>query len=149
MKKYVILLLILFTFGCNKTTKNEENNNKPTPVSENVVEINLFHWSQCSHCQEEIAWLKEIEKRKDYIKINYYEVTEYTELSDKVREELAVLGDGVPLTVIGTDYILGFGDSTKARLMNLIEKYHEKDYCDIVSLVSEGKDTTECYLQNA
>ena len=147
MKKYIMILLIILLVGCN-AKKEKEPETPITPV-ENQVVINLFHWSQCSHCQEEIAWLKEIEKRNDYIKINYYEVTEYTDLVAKVRDELGILGDGVPITVIGTDYILGFGDSIKAKMMNLIDKYHEKDYCDIVPLIIDNKDTSECYLQNA
>ena len=151
MKKYIIIVLILLlAIGCNKVENNDNNKKEEKKVEPtNIVTINLFHWSQCSHCKEEITWLKELEKRKDYIKINYYEVTEYTDLSNAVREELSVLGDGVPLTVIGTDYILGFGDSTKARLTNLIEKYHEKEYCDIVPLIQNNQDTTDCYLQNA
>lgn len=151
MKKYIIIvLLLLLTVGCSKNNNNENNNKKKEkkPEVENVVKVNLFHWSQCSHCHDEIEWLKELLERKDYIKVNYYEVTAYQELSTKVREELDVLGEGVPLTVIGTDYILGFGDSTKARLTNLIEKYHEKEYCDIVSLIINNEDTTDCYLQN-
>ena len=146
MKKYIIiLLLVLFAVGCNKAKTNEE---EPVTPTANVVVVNLFHWSQCSHCQEEIAWLKEVENRNNNIKVNYYEVTEYTDLSGKVREELGVLSDAVPLTVIGSDYILGFGDSTKAKIMNLVDKYQEKDYCDIVALIKDNKDTTNCYLQN-
>ena len=85
MKKYIIILImLLLVVGCNKSKNNEENNNKPKPNQEMVV-INLFHWSQCSHCKEEINWLKELEKREDYIKVNYYEVTEYEDLNAKVR----------------------------------------------------------------
>ena len=90
-----------------------------------------------------------MEKRNDYIKVNYYEVTEYEDLVEQVRTELGVMGDGVPLTVIGSEYILGFGDSMKARIMNLIDKYKGKDYCDIVSLVEKNEDTTSCYTQNS
>jgi len=139
-------MLLFILVGCGKV-KTEEPIVEPKEP-DNVVVINLFHWNQCSHCKEEITWLKELEKRRDDIKINYYEVTEYTDLVTAVREELYVMGEGVPLTVIGTDYILGFGDSTKARMTNLIDKYSGKDYCDIVSLVKDNKDTEECYLQN-
>ena len=148
MKKIIIVMLLFVLVGCNKAEKTKEPVVEPTEP-ENVVTINLFHWNSCSHCKEEIAWLKELQERRNDIKINYYEVTEYTELQDKVREELYVMGDGVPLTVIGTDYILGFGDSTKARITNLIDKYADKDYCDVVSLIKDNKDTTDCYLQNA
>ena len=145
--KILIIMLLFLLVGCNKTEKTVEPTVDPKKP-ENVVVINLFHWNQCSHCKEEITWLKELEQRRDDIKINYYEVTEYTDLSEAVREELYVMGDGVPLTVIGTDYIVGFGDSTKARITNLIDKYADKDYCDIVSLIIDNKDTEECYLQN-
>lgn len=146
MKKILIVMLLFILVGCGKV-KTEEPIVEPKEP-DNVVVINLFHWNQCSHCKEEITWLKELDERRDDIKINYYEVTEYTDLVTAVREELYVMGEGVPLTVIGTDYILGFGDSTKARITNLIDKYSGKDYCDIVSLVKDNKDTEECYLQN-
>ncbi|MBR3524174.1 MAG: hypothetical protein IKN87_05815 [Bacilli bacterium] len=157
MKRYVIVLLLLLfvVVGCNNNTKKENNNNNnkhtptPTPAEESFVVINLFHWSECSHCQEEIEWLKEVEKRNDKIKVNYYEVTEYEDLVDQVRTELGIMGEGVPLTVIGSDYILGFSDSMKARIMNLVDKYQEKDYCDIVPLIENSEDTTNCYLQNS
>ena len=147
MKKVLIIMLLFLLVGCNKTEDKEEPTVDPKKP-EYVVTINLFHWNQCSHCKEEITWLKELDERRDDIKINYYEVNEYPDLVESVREELYVLSEGVPLTVIGTDYILGFGDSTKARITNLIDKYADKDYCDIVSLIISGEDTTECYLQN-
>ena len=147
MKKILIVMLLFILVGCNKTEDKEEPTVDPKDP-EYVVTINLFHWNQCSHCKEEITWLKELDERRDDIKINYYEVNEYPDLVESVREELYVLSEGVPLTVIGTDYILGFGDSTKARITNLIDKYADKDYCDIVSLIINGEDTTECYLQN-
>lgn len=147
MKKVLIIMLLFLLVGCNKIEDKEEPTVDPKDP-EYVVTINLFHWNQCSHCKEEITWLKELDERRDDIKINYYEVNEYPDLVESVREELYVLSEGVPLTVIGTDYILGFGDSTKARITNLIDKYADKDYCDIVSLIINGEDTTKCYLQN-
>ena len=159
MKKYLIMLLAVFCLvGCNKQTKKDNNiidepvvidePTDPEPIDEKIVEINLFHWNQCSHCKDEIAWLTELAERNSYIKINYYEVTEYEELVSKVRKELEIKDQAVPLTVIGSDYILGFGDSTKAKMMNMIEKYHEKDYCDLVTLIVNGEDTEDCYKQN-
>ena len=152
----IIFAVILCAFGINEYFFNNSNDNdndiKETPiveVNENVVVVNLFHWSECSHCQEEIEWLKEVEKRNDKIKVNYYEVTEYEDLVNQVRTELGIMGEGVPLTVIGSDYILGFSDSMKARIMNLVDKYQEKDYCDIVPLIENSEDTTNCYVQNS
>ena len=118
MKKVLIIMLLFLLVGCNKIEDKEEPTVDPKDP-EYVVTINLFHWNQCSHCKEEITWLKELDERRDDIKINYYEVNEYPDLVESVREELYVLSEGVPLTVIGTDYILGFGDSSQERRSRL------------------------------
>lgn len=146
----VICMLLLCTVGCSNN-KEKEKENKPEPIkqaTENQVVINLFHWNQCSHCKEEISWLKGLENKYSYLKVNYFEVGAEEELTSKIRLELNITNSSVPLTVIGTDYIIGFGGSAKAKIMNTIDKYKEFEYCDLVNLVVNNESTLECYNIN-
>jgi len=151
MKKYLIVILaILLLVGCNvKDTDNssKNENNKKEEVS-NYVTVNLFHWNSCSHCKEEITWLEGLKEKRNNLKINYYEVSEQPELVALIREEFGIDNESVPLTVIGTDYVLGFGGAAKTKIMNLIDQYGEFEYCDLVSLVKNGEETEACYQKN-
>lgn len=150
-----VLLLIVFCLlivGCNNNKQNKDDVLKEPEVQinedEDKVIINLFYWESCSHCHEEIGWLETIERNYDYLAVKYYEVEEYTELVDNVRNELAIEGSSVPLTVIGTDFFIGFGGSAKAKIMNTIEKYSGHDYCDLVNLIKNNEDTGSCFDKN-
>ena len=153
MKKVLVFLLLSFLIvGCQdkETNKEEVKKDPEVQIDEkgDKVVVNLFYWNGCSHCHDEKEWLETLEANNDYLKVNYYEVTEYDELVTSVRNEFLIEGSSVPLTVIGTDYFIGFGNSSKARIMNTIEKYKEVDYCDIVEKIENGEDTLECYDVN-
>lgn len=153
MKKILVFILLSFLIvGCQdkETNKEEVKKDPEVQIDEkgDKVVVNLFYWTGCSHCHDEKEWLETLEANNDYLKVNYYEVTEYDELVTSVRNEFLIEGSSVPLTVIGTDYFIGFGNSSKARIMNTIEKYKEVDYCDIVEKIENGEDTLECYDVN-
>lgn len=106
-------------------------------AKENVT-INLFHLNTCPHCKDEIKWLKSIDDKD--VKVNYYEVSENKELYDKVIKELDISETGVPLTIIGSDYTIGFSDSIKSDIEDYIKLYSKNKHYDVVSLIKDNKD---------
>lgn len=143
MKKVTILIItLLLLVGCSKEEKEIEK-----PIEEvKKVTINLFYWKECGHCHEEIEWLNNLDNEN--VKIVKYEVTEYAKLDNDVRAALNAETGSVPLTIIGTEYINGFGTSTRSRIMNLVDKYVDKDYCDLVSTVKNNGDIESCFNKN-
>ena len=137
MKKffYVILFLFLFTFSINIASAREVN-------------LYLFHSSTCPHCKEERTYLKQLENKYDYLNVLEYEVHDYISVTTKVRDELKIKESYVPITIVGSDYIIGFSTSTKSEIEALIKKYHDNDLCDAVDLIIKGKNIDNCVKKN-
>ena len=136
MKKFKLFLLVfilLFIFVGNIEAKN--------------VDLYLFHSESCPHCAEEREYL---EKIKDEIGINihYYEVSENASLTDKVRDKLEINNSYVPLTIVGSDYVIGFGDNTKDEIEDMVNAYRNTDYCSIVNIINNDENIEKCIKQN-
>ena len=130
MKKIIITLIFLFSF---------------IPfINAKEVEIYLFYSNSCPHCANEKEFLSTL----DDIKVKKYEVTQYSKLYDKVVDKLNIDSNGVPLTIIGSDYIVGFNENTKTEITEMIDAYSKKDYCDVVDLIIRNKDITACINEN-
>ena len=108
-----ILFIVLFSFLFIPFIGVEAKNN---------VKLYLFYSDSCPHCRNENEFLSTLEG----VEIIKYEVYENSELVSKVRKELNVTRAAVPLTVIGSDYVLGFSDKLKNKILTLIDDY-EKD----------------------
>ena len=97
--------------------------------SDNKVHLYLFHGAECPHCEEERNWLKEIEKTyKDELKVYYYEVwhsEENTKLMEKIKSEYGVTTSGVPLTIIGEKYYVGYSSPIGSTIENKIKEYSD------------------------
>ncbi len=135
MKKiYYILILILcipFTvFALNKDYKDIVKDYYNLDETENI-NIYLFYSKTCKHCHEEEEYLNDLkEKYQDKINIYKYEVTENIQ-NKKIMQELKntfdIANNGVPFTVIGENYILGFNETYKEEFITIINKYLSDD----------------------
>lgn len=130
MKKIVFLIISLFLF-------------MPF-VGASGIDVYLFHSNTCPHCKSEIEFLSTI----DNINIKKYEIGTYSKLLTKVRDSLDIKESSVPLTVIGSDYVIGFNEDTKNQILDMIDSYSKADYCDIVDDVISNKNTDDCIKQN-
>ena len=126
MKKISKLLLLfgLFLLNISLVTADSEKN---------LVNIYLFHSNTCPHCREEIAFLNDIQKDYDNIKIYMYEISDEDNL--KLLEEVSNLYDttvsGTPFTIIGDKYFKGFSRENYAeRFIAAIEYYSTNGYTD-------------------
>ena len=129
---FLILLLIPFTcFALSKDYKDVVSDITNTKVEKKKINLYLFHGKECPHCEEERNWLKEIEEEyDDYLNIYMFEVwhdDNNAEMMSKVKEKLEITRSGVPLTIIGEEYFVGFSDAIGSRMENIIKEYAELD----------------------
>lgn len=136
MKKiWIILISILFliptnTFALNKNYEDVVSNIVGEKIEENKVNIYLFYSYTCPHCHDEIEYFKQLEnKYKDKINIYKYEVIKdknNLKMMNATKELFQVSSTGVPFTVIGKEYILGFSETTKYEFTSIIDNYLEE-----------------------
>ena len=126
MKKFIIFLIasiLLLPIGVY--AKEDE-----------TIDIHLFYLSTCTHCKAEKAYLKELLEKDSNINVYMYEVDtdkEASNLLDKVQYLIDGETSYLPYTVIGTEYRVGFNNSTKMEIENIIKAYRNGQYVDIVS----------------
>ena len=102
------------------------------------ITLYLFHGDGCPHCEEEIKYLKSIEKKYDNFKIIKYEVwynDENAKLLEKVNDAFSISKVGVPTNVIGSTVISGFGESTGSKIERAIKYYQKNEYIDVVDKI--------------
>ena len=121
----IIVLVLAFIIGIY-TVKAEEKN---------LVNIYLFHSNTCPHCKEEIKVLDELQKDYPNMKVYKYEISdrENALLLNEVADLYNIKVNGVPFTIIGDKYFIGFShDSGKATFIATIEYYSDNGYIDKV-----------------
>ena len=137
MKKILVFIISLFFFipisvmALNKDYQDVTANIVNEKVEENKINIYLFYSYTCPHCHDEIEYFKELEKKYEN-KINIYK---YEVLKNKDNEVLMkttknlfdVSSTGVPFTVIGKEYILGFSETTKDQIEYTLDNYLKEE----------------------
>ena len=149
MKKYIITLLIALFVAFVPTAKAVE---VPEKTDHEVVKINLFWASWCSHCHDFIEYFSD--KYADYS--DYFEIVTYLVDTDNGRnEENGALMQAAaeyfdedaayPLIVVGDNYHqLGFGSDGSNIIKAALDEYQNEDYVDIVTeLIAKEKVNPE------
>ena len=134
MKKVLLFLILLIPFNIcalsNDYVDKVANIVGVTP-EDNKVSLYLFHGQECPHCEEERTWLDSIKDTyNDDLNIYYYEIWHddvNAKYAEKVRSLYGVERVGVPLTIIGDEYFIGFSSTIKSKMENKINSYIEKD----------------------
>ena len=137
MKKLVrILFSIVLIFVCISVVRAKD-----------YVDLYLFHSESCPHCKAEIKYLKSLDY--DYLKIHYYEVNKYPKLVDKVRKAYDIDNSYVPLTIVGSDYIIGYSESMNDQIEELIQSYHKNGGgYNVVNKIINGKNYKKEFKYN-
>ena len=102
---------------------------------DNNVRLYLFHSNSCTHCQEEIEFLDEIKDDYPTLEIIKYEISENEmnyNLYNKVIQKTELNVTGVPFTIIGTDYYVGYTKTIGESIKDSIERYLVQDQRDVV-----------------
>ena len=131
-----ILLLFLLLIPFNVSAISDKYEDKIYDITGKTVEsdkinLYLFHGAECPHCEEERNWLKKIKiEYQDKVNFYYFEVwhdENNSKMMQEVKDRLNVPSSGVPLTVIGRKYFLGFSDTISSQMENTIKEYLEID----------------------
>jgi thiol-disulfide isomerase/thioredoxin len=113
----------------------------PNLVSAQETEVNLyFFWSKtCPHCAEEKVFLEKIVPEYPNLRIHDFEVGDRDAalLLQKVGEELNLETNGVPITIIGRSYFIGYLDdeTTGETIRTLVEKTAAEGDPDVVGAI--------------
>ncbi len=132
MKKLIILVaFVLLLIPSNALAK--------------TIDIYLFHSKTCPHCKEEINYLESYIEENDDVKLHMYEITSNLDNWNMLKKVQSVIGDSkyVPFTVIGSEYRVGFNDTTKLEIENLVNYYRENEYVDYVTEILNDNITKE------
>ncbi len=132
MKKIISFLFICFCL-CLPFSVSALENDKIT--------LYFFHGDGCPHCAAEEKYLETLEDKYPDIKIVSYEVwhnEENDNLLSQVKTALKIDKTGVPVTIIGKTYMMGYGDSTGGKIERAIEYYQKNEYVDVVYEVKKG-----------
>lgn len=134
MKKILVFVItILFLIPINTNALSKDYNDLvfelvDATVEENKINLYLFYSDSCPHCHNEIEYLEDelVKEYKNKINVYKYEVTkdkDNNKIMSSVKEMFKVTSPGVPFTVIGDKYILGFGDTAKSEIKNIVDDY--------------------------
>jgi thiol-disulfide isomerase/thioredoxin len=107
-KKALLLGYLVLVFLCIGPSYPQ-----PTSAAEKPVTVYLFWTTGCPHCLHEKGFLAALERRDQAVKVVALEVSgsrENLELFQKVGKLLEVDVSGVPFTVIGDQYLIGWQD---------------------------------------
>lgn len=105
------------------------------------VNLYFFRGEGCPHCAEEERYLKKI-KDNPNVNVIEYEVwynSENEQFMNKVKEEMGIDKTGVPLTIIGNTYFMGYSHTTDKVISRAIDYYsNNDDYIDQVANIRNG-----------
>lgn len=101
------------------------------------VSLHLFWAYGCPHCEEEKIFLNNLKDQYPELTIKAYEVTSNRPnsiLLEKTGEALGINISGVPFTIIGQDYFIGYesDETTGRRIEETIRLATENDHDDLV-----------------
>lgn len=127
----IILLLPINIFALNKNYEDVAASITGEKIEEDKINLYLFYSESCPHCHEEMKYLNTIkDKYKDVLNIYTYEVTknkDNNKLLTTTKALFEVTQPYVPFTVIGKDYIVGFSETTKNDIENIIDNYLKEE----------------------
>ncbi|MFA5034095.1 MAG: thioredoxin family protein [bacterium] len=121
----------------------------PNYVKAQEKEVNLyFFWSKsCPHCAKEKTFLEQIAPDFPSLKTHDFEVGIHNNavLLQTIGEKLGVETAGVPITIIGRDYFVGYynDEVTGKTILNLYEKYSKEGDPDLVGMIIREMDGSQ------
>lgn len=119
------------------------------------VSLHLFWSYGCPHCQKEKIFLAKLVEKYPQLEIKDYEVSSSqtnVALLKKAGDSLGVNVSGVPFTVIGQEYFVGYlNDETTGKEIEAAVNYAlENDYQDVVgSLFSRNEESDQDKVKGA
>lgn len=128
--KVIFAFLFFFLLSINSVSAKEK------------VKLYFFHGSGCPHCAEEEKFLKKAINKYD-IKIVEYEVWNNEDnqvLMEEVKNKFNIKENGVPLTIIGNTYKIGYTEDDDLEFERIIKYYIDNNdkYNDTVGQIKNN-----------
>ena len=119
LKIFIILLAIFI------------GNNIVFAKDKSIVNIYLFHSEYCSHCKEEIKFLKRIEKKNKNVNVYKYEVSKSENEMEIANNIYNIEIETVPTLIIGEKIYTGYSEEkTPLIVLSTIDYYSKYGYVD-------------------
>ena len=136
MKKIKILLVAIFMMLLFlPNVKAEEN-----------LKFYLFYQESCPHCHDEMEFINSIKDEYPTVDFVFYEIS-LNEMNynfyNKVLKKTKINANGVPFTIIGTDYYVGFNEEISKNIVESLNKFLEIGTIDIISMVKNDEDLSD------
>ncbi len=147
MKKIMIIFLLLLFLSYPIESMALVTNSS---IDDNL-KIYIFYEGDNEAIQKEQEWLKNILQDKKNISIVYLNKNNNNnqDLNDQVSKILKIKTNEVPITIIGSDYVVGFDKNIQIELTQMIDAYQNaKEYCDLISTIENQQDEKECIKKN-
>ena len=136
MKKIKILLVAIFMMLLFlPNVKAEEN-----------LKFYLFYQESCPHCHDEMEFINSIKDEYPTVDFVFYEIS-LNEMNynfyNKVLKKTKINANGVPFTIIGTDYYVGFNEEISKNIVESLNKFLETGTIDVISMVKNDEDLSD------
>jgi thiol-disulfide isomerase/thioredoxin len=107
-------------------------------LAKDKVTVHFFWGQGCPHCAQEKVFLKSLEAEYPQVEVKDYEVTgsrENSLLLEKLGQKLSVDVSGVPFTVVGEHYTIGFlnAETTGREIESYVLCVLENGCSDVVA----------------
>ena len=116
----------------------------PVNAKSSDITVYFFRGEGCPHCAEEEKFLDKVIKKNKNVKVVEYEVwynEENANFMNKVKDKLNIKENGVPLTIVGSSYLIGYSSSMDDKFNRMLNYYKNNYYTDVVSLIKNDKYT--------
>lgn len=118
----------------------------PNVNAEEKVKLYLFYNYDCPHCADEKVYLNQLDEEYDNLEIIKYEVkkdeTNKELLSDFLKKQEWDI-NAVPITIIGTNYFVGYNDDIGTKIRCAINYYSDTPHRDLVGEYLGTSDVRE------
>lgn len=128
--RFLFLLVISFLFVLPVSAKEGDK-----------ITLYLFYGDGCPHCAQEKIFLDSIKDSYDNLDIVMYEVwknPENQKFLEQVKNELGIQRSGVPVTIIGDTYMVGWSEALEGRITRAIRFYNQNEYVDVIEQIRNG-----------
>lgn len=118
----------------------------PNVKAEENLKFYLFYQESCPHCHDEMEFINSIKDEYPTIDFVFYEIS-LNEMNynfyNKVLNKTKINANGVPFTIIGTDYYVGFNEEISKNIVESLNKFLETGTIDIISMVKNDEDLSD------
>lgn len=128
---FIVLLIPINSNAISKDYVDKIHDIVDEKIDNDKINIYFFRGEGCPHCAQEEKWFEGIkEEYGDYINVYDYEVwhnDDNIKKLEKVKKELGSDANGIPFTIIGDNYYVGFSEITSDKMENQIKLYLDLD----------------------